>query len=82
MADNTRKQADKILKSEQLENRTTNVLIFGIDADGRVNEWNQTAERITHYSKDEVMDRDLVKNFITDEYKESVKQVLDKALTG
>ena len=61
---------------------TANAPIFGIDAEGKVNEWNQTAERINGYSKDEVMGRGLVDNFITDEYKASVKEVLDKALAG
>lgn len=61
---------------------TANAPIFGIDAEGMVNEWNQSAERITGYSKDEVMGHGLVENFITDEYKASVKEVLDKALAG
>ena len=61
---------------------TANAPIFGIDASGRVNEWNQTAVRLTGFSKDEVMGRDLVADFITDEYKASVKGVLDKALVG
>ena len=61
---------------------TANAPIFGIDAEGRVNEWNQTAERITGFTKDEVMGEDLVAEYITDDYKESVKEVLDKALAG
>lgn len=61
---------------------TANAPIFGIDAEGRVNEWNQTAERITGFTKDEVMGEDLVGRYITDDYKESVKEVLDKALAG
>ena len=61
---------------------TANAPIFGIDTEGLVNEWNQTAERITGYSKVEVMGRNLVESFITDGYKESVKGVLDEALTG
>ena len=61
---------------------TANAPIFGIDADGLVNEWNQTAARITGYSKDEVMGQDLVENFITDEYKASVGDVLRSALAG
>ncbi|MDG2364954.1 MAG: PAS domain-containing protein, partial [Methylococcaceae bacterium] len=34
---------------------TANAPIFGIDTAGLVNEWNQAAERITGYSKSEVM---------------------------
>jgi PAS domain-containing protein len=58
---------------------TANAPIFGIDTAGLVNEWNQTAERITGYSKSEVMGRHLVDNFITSDYKVSVKGVLDEA---
>ena len=61
---------------------TANAPIFGIDTAGLVNEWNQAAERITGYSKSEVMGRDLVESFITEDYKVSVKGVLDEALKG
>ena len=61
---------------------TANAPIFGIDAEGRVNEWNHAAERISGFTKDEVMGRHLVEEFITEDYKASVKEVLDKALVG
>ncbi|EBA01837.1 sensory transduction histidine kinase [Rhodobacterales bacterium HTCC2150] len=61
---------------------TANAPIFGIDAEGRVNEWNQTAERITGFTKDEVIGKNLVAEYITDDYKKPVKEVLDKALAG
>jgi len=61
---------------------TANAPIFGIDSNGLVNEWNQTAEKITGFSKAEVLGKDLVAEFITDEYKAPVKQVLDNALHG
>jgi len=61
---------------------TANAPIFGIDADGLVNEWNQTAETLTGFSKQEVMGKDLVQSYITDDYKESVAKVLDDALSG
>ena len=61
---------------------TANAPIFGIDAQGLVNEWNQAAERITGFTKAEVMGEDLVAMYITDDYKKSVKEVLDKALAG
>ena len=61
---------------------TANAPIFGIDTAGLVNEWNQAAERITGFSKSEVMGEDLVERFITDDYKVSVKGILDEALTG
>jgi PAS domain S-box-containing protein len=61
---------------------TANAPIFGIDVQGKVNEWNQQSESITGFSKSEVMGRDLVADFITDNYKVSVGAVLKKALEG
>jgi PAS domain S-box-containing protein len=61
---------------------TANAPIFGIDAAGLVNEWNQRAELLTGFDKADVMGKDLVAGFITDDYKVSVKAVLDKALKG
>jgi len=61
---------------------TANAPIFGVDVDGKINEWNQMVARITGYNKDEVEGKNLVKEYITDEYKTSVREVLDKALKG
>ena len=61
---------------------TANAPIIGIDAEGRVNEWNQTAARTTGFSKEEVLGKDLVDEFITDDYKTPVREVLQKALAG
>jgi len=61
---------------------TANAPIFGIDSGGLVNEWNQASEKITGFTKVEVLGKDLVSEFITDEYKAPVKQVLDSALHG
>ena len=61
---------------------TANAPIFGIDSGGLVNEWNQASEKITGFTKVEVLGKDLVSEFITDEYKAPVKQVLDNALHG
>ena len=61
---------------------TANAPIFGVDTDGNINEWNQMVARITGYGKDEVEGRNLVKEYINEEYKGSVKEVLDNALKG
>ncbi|HXF49457.1 MAG TPA: PAS domain-containing protein, partial [Verrucomicrobiae bacterium] len=61
---------------------TANAPIFGIDRKGRVTEWNRKAVEITGYEKHETLGRNLVEEFITKEYKASVKEVLDKALKG
>ena len=61
---------------------TANAPIFGIDAKGRINEWNQQAENLTGFKKLEVMGLDLVHDFITDDHKASVDEVLARALKG
>jgi len=61
---------------------TANSPIFGIDSHGLVNEWNETSEKITGFTKDEVLGSDLVQKYITEDYRESVKKVLDNALEG
>jgi PAS domain S-box-containing protein len=61
---------------------SANAPIFGIDANGKINEWNKQAQKITGYSMKEVKGRDLVADFITDDYKDSVGSVLEKAING
>ena len=61
---------------------TANAPIFGIDDSGLVNEWNRKAAQITGFSKDEVMGRSLVKDFITADYQNAVQEVLQNALRG
>ncbi|MFT7361916.1 MAG: PAS domain S-box-containing protein [Algoriphagus sp.] len=61
---------------------TANAPIFGIDAKGKVNEWNQSSEKITGFKKEEVRGKDLVETYITEDYREAVKLVLDNALKG
>jgi len=61
---------------------TTNAPIFGVDNKGLITEWNQKTTEITGFSKDEVLGKNLVEKYITEDYKDSVKEVLDKALRG
>jgi PAS domain S-box-containing protein len=61
---------------------TANAPIFGLDAQGKVNEWNLKAQEITGFTKDEVSGRDLVANFVTDDYKDAIGMILGKALNG
>jgi PAS domain S-box-containing protein len=61
---------------------TANAPIFGTDSEGNVNEWNQKVVTITGYTKEETMGRNLVSDFITQDYQEQVQQVLKKALSG
>jgi PAS domain S-box-containing protein len=61
---------------------SANAPIFGIDSQGNINEWNLQAAKITGYKKKEVMGMDLVADFIADDYKAEVSEVLQKALNG
>ena len=61
---------------------TANAPILGIDTNGYVNEWNRKAAQITGFSKEEVMGQDLVRQYITEEFRGEVKKVLDEALQG
>jgi len=61
---------------------TANAPIFGVNINGDVNEWNQKVEKITGFTKHEVMGRNLVQTLITDKFKQSVQEVLNKAFMG
>jgi PAS domain S-box-containing protein len=61
---------------------TANAPIFGIDEQGNVNEWNQQAEKITGFTKQEVMCLGLVDNIIADDYKLPLGDMLAQALQG
>ena len=61
---------------------TANAPIFGIDHNGMVNEWNNKSVEITGYSREEVMGKSLVDVYISEDFRESVKSVLDDALNG
>jgi len=80
--DNYRSEMERVALDLMRLIKTANAPIFGIDSKGLVNEWNQTSEKITGFAKDEVLGKDLVQTYITEDYKESVKKVLDDALLG
>jgi PAS domain S-box-containing protein len=80
--DKLRTASESIAKELRQFIETANAPIFGIDSKGLVNEWNQTSESITGFTKDEVLGKDLVQTYITEDYRESVKKVLDDALLG
>jgi PAS domain S-box-containing protein len=80
--DKLRTASESIAKELRQFIETANAPIFGIDAKGKVNEWNQSSEKITGFKKAEVLGKDLVETYITEDYREAVKQVLDNALKG
>ena len=61
---------------------TANAPIFGIDANGNVNEWNQKTAEITGYQKAEAMNKPLVKTFIVEKLHDAVQEVMSNALRG
>ncbi len=61
---------------------TANAPIFGIDVNGNVNEWNYKTGEITGYSREEAFHKPLVSTFIVPRLRESVEEVLNKALKG
>jgi PAS domain S-box-containing protein len=61
---------------------TANAPIFGIDVHGNVNEWNDKTAEITGFSKEEALNKPLVSTFIVPHLRQSVQDVLDKALKG
>ena len=54
---------------------TANAPIFGIDADGMVNEWNAKASEITGFRKEEVLGQHLTSKVITSQYRTQVSRV-------
>lgn len=61
---------------------SANTLIFGIDLDGCVNEWNFKTAEITGYSREEAFGKPFVDTFIDPSLQESVREVFDNALQG
>jgi len=61
---------------------TANAPIIGIDENGLVNEWNNKSVEITGFSREEVFGQDLVKVYITEEFRDQVSMVLTNALGG
>ncbi|GMI54361.1 hypothetical protein ScalyP_jg4934, partial [Parmales sp. scaly parma] len=61
---------------------TANAPIFGIDAEGKVNEWNNKTAEITGFRKDETFGLPLVSTFIKKQLQKSVETVMKNALSG
>lgn len=59
-----------------------NTPIFGIDKLGVVNQWNLKAASITGYSKEHMIGKHLVRDFITADYQSDVASVMQDALRG
>ena len=80
--DTLRTESESIAKELRQFIETANAPIFGINNNGLVNEWNHTSEKITGFTKNEVLGQNLVETYITEDYRDPVKQVFDNALLG
>jgi PAS domain S-box-containing protein len=80
--DNYRSEMERVADDLTQLIDTANAPIFGIDDKGKVNEWNQKSAQITGFQSAEVLGKSLVNDFITAQYRESVNEVLQKALKG
>jgi len=61
---------------------TANAPIFGVDTNGNVNEWNRKMADLTGYSRAEAWGRDLVENFVEEEYRPNVRKSFRRAMKG
>ncbi|KAL7578220.1 hypothetical protein ACA910_012643 [Epithemia clementina (nom. ined.)] len=61
---------------------SANAPFFGVDCDGKVNEWNEKTAEITGYSKEEAFGCHLVQTFIVPDMRNLVQHVIDRALQG
>lgn len=61
---------------------TANAPIFRIDVNGNITEWNEKTADITGYSKEEAFNKPLVSTFIIPSLRQSVQEVMDRALLG
>ncbi|MFT5851876.1 MAG: PAS domain S-box-containing protein [Colwellia sp.] len=80
--DGYRSEKERVAQDLTLLIDTANAPIFGIDAQGNVNEWNQKSAEITGFNAEEVLGKNLVEEFIRSDHRESVNDVLQKALKG
>ena len=61
---------------------SANTPIFGIDTQGNVNEWNFKTAELTGFSRDEAFGKPFVKTFIPQAQRETMEDILNKALKG
>lgn len=61
---------------------TANVPILGVDMTGKITVWNKIAANISGYTSEDTMGHHFVQEFITDDFRASVQEVLDRATRG
>jgi PAS domain S-box-containing protein len=76
------REVERALKELRHFIQSANAPIFGVDKEGRVNEWNAMAAKITGYSREEALGNHLVNIYIAAEHMQSVTEVLELGLAG
>ncbi|CAJ1948627.1 unnamed protein product [Cylindrotheca closterium] len=61
---------------------SSNLLIFGIGMDGKVNAWNKKMAEITEFSREEAMQQPFSQTFVLPKLRSKVDQILQRALEG
>jgi len=78
-------RSEQVVKAQAQELRQlvdqANAPIFGIDVNGKINEWNDRTALVTGYSQSEVTGKSLL-HFIMPKLRHSVDEVLSVALRG
>ena len=61
---------------------TAGTVIVGLDADGRVFEWNREAEALYGVARADALGRDYARDFVTDQYRERMLAGISQVLSG
>ncbi|KAK3279433.1 hypothetical protein CYMTET_12688 [Cymbomonas tetramitiformis] len=78
----TELELEKVVKDLRILIDTAHTPIFGLDCEGRVNEWNTMVQLITKRSKEEVMGVSFIDECVLSEHRETLRNVLNKVLEG
>ncbi len=80
------KFAEREVQQKALELRnlvqTVNTPIFGLDMNGRINEWNSAAQKLTGYSKDEVLNKEFAEILFTGNEKRALRGLIVESVLG
>ncbi|MBN1252895.1 MAG: PAS domain S-box protein [Bacteroidales bacterium] len=73
-----------IYKAEEISNliQTVNNAIFVIDKNGKINIWNKSAEKITGYKKEEILNKNFAGELFEGENKKNIASIIENALKG
>jgi PAS domain S-box-containing protein len=80
------KFAEREVQQKALELRnliqTVNTPIFGLDMNGKISEWNSAAQKLTGYSKNEVLNKEFAKILFEGNEKRVVRGLIVESILG